>query len=88
MLFLRDKKEHGDSELLKAFSALGTSVWFVPASIDIVIPGANSTTDVQARIGAGESIHVIKGSKGMVNIYTVSWAMHWITSAHIETRKH
>ncbi|XP_031424233.1 helicase ARIP4 isoform X3 [Clupea harengus] len=31
---------------------------------DIVIPGANSTTDVQARIGAGESIHVIKGSKG------------------------
>lgn len=31
---------------------------------DIVIPGANSTTDVQARISAGESIHVIKGSKG------------------------
>lgn len=31
---------------------------------DIVIPGANSTTDVQARISAGESIHVIRGSKG------------------------
>lgn len=31
---------------------------------DIVIPGANSSTDVQARISAGESIHVIRGSKG------------------------
>lgn len=31
---------------------------------DIVIPGANSTTDVQARISAGEVIHIIRGSKG------------------------
>ncbi|TTN83893.1 Helicase ARIP4 [Bagarius yarrelli] len=31
---------------------------------NIVIPGTNSSTDVQARISAGESIHVIKGSKG------------------------
>lgn len=36
-------------------------------STDIVIPGANSTTDVQARISAGESIHVIRGSKGSCN---------------------
>lgn len=34
---------------------------------DIVIPGANSTTDVQARISAGESVHVIRGSKGICN---------------------
>lgn len=43
-------------------TVLTSSVLFEPS--DIVIPGANSTTDVQARIGAGESIHVIKGSKG------------------------
>lgn len=32
--------------------------------LDIVIPGTNSSTDVQARITAGESIHVIRGTKG------------------------
>ncbi|TKS71380.1 Helicase ARIP4 [Collichthys lucidus] len=30
----------------------------------VTTTGANSTTDVQARISAGESIHVIRGSKG------------------------
>ncbi|XP_057181819.1 helicase ARIP4 isoform X1 [Triplophysa rosa] len=42
----------------------GVYVQRVVTTTDIVIPGSNSTTDVQARIGAGESIHVIKGSKG------------------------
>ncbi|KAL0977763.1 hypothetical protein UPYG_G00160910 [Umbra pygmaea] len=42
----------------------GVYVQRVVTTTDIVIPGANSTTDVQARIGVGESIHVIKGSKG------------------------
>lgn len=32
--------------------------------LDIVIPGTNSSTDVQARITAGESIHIIRGTKG------------------------
>lgn len=34
------------------------------SSLDIVIPGLNSSTDVQARINAGESIHIIRGMKG------------------------
>lgn len=34
------------------------------SSLDIVIPGLNSSTDVQARISAGESIHIIRGTKG------------------------
>lgn len=34
------------------------------SSLDIVIPGLNSSTDVQARINAGESIHIIRGTKG------------------------
>ncbi|XP_069559448.1 helicase ARIP4 [Brachyistius frenatus] len=42
----------------------GVYVQRIVTTTDIVIPGANSTTDVQARISAGESIHVIKGSKG------------------------
>ncbi|XP_075966644.1 helicase ARIP4 [Anarhichas minor] len=42
----------------------GVYVQRIVTSTDIVIPGANSTTDIQARISAGESIHVIKGSKG------------------------
>ncbi|XP_071388225.1 helicase ARIP4 isoform X2 [Centroberyx affinis] len=42
----------------------GVYVQRIVTTTDIVIPGANSTTDVQARIGAGESIHVIRGSKG------------------------
>uniref|UniRef100_A0A3Q3FZ07 RAD54 like 2 n=1 Tax=Labrus bergylta TaxID=56723 RepID=A0A3Q3FZ07_9LABR len=46
----------------------GVYVQRIVTTTDIVIPGANSTTDVQARISAGESIHVIRGSKGR-NIY-------------------
>ncbi|XP_051979816.1 LOW QUALITY PROTEIN: helicase ARIP4-like [Xyrauchen texanus] len=42
----------------------GVYVQRVVTTTDIVIPGSNSSTDVQARIGAGESIHVIRGSKG------------------------
>uniref|UniRef100_A0A8D3CYH9 Helicase ARIP4-like n=1 Tax=Scophthalmus maximus TaxID=52904 RepID=A0A8D3CYH9_SCOMX len=42
----------------------GVHVQRIVTTSDIVIPGANSTTDVQARISAGESIHVIRGSKG------------------------
>ncbi|KAJ8259922.1 hypothetical protein GJAV_G00175010 [Gymnothorax javanicus] len=42
----------------------GVYVQKVVTTTDIIIPGSNSTTDVQARIGAGESVHVIKGSKG------------------------
>lgn len=42
----------------------GVSVQRIITTTDIVIPGANSATEVQARISAGESIHVIRGSKG------------------------
>ncbi|KAL2091281.1 hypothetical protein ACEWY4_013544 [Coilia grayii] len=42
----------------------GVHVQRIITTTDIMIPGSNSTTDVQARIGAGESIHIIKGSKG------------------------
>ncbi|XP_051933273.1 helicase ARIP4 [Hippocampus zosterae] len=42
----------------------GVYVQRIVTTTDIFIPGANSTTDVQARIRAGESIHVIRGSKG------------------------
>lgn len=42
----------------------GVLVQRIVTTTDIVIPGTNSSTDVQARISAGESIHVIKGSKG------------------------
>ncbi|KAJ8400172.1 hypothetical protein AAFF_G00398660 [Aldrovandia affinis] len=42
----------------------GVSVHKIVTTTDIVIPGSNRTTDVQARISAGESVHVIKGSKG------------------------
>ncbi|KAM9408946.1 helicase ARIP4 [Pholidichthys leucotaenia] len=42
----------------------GVYVSKIVTTTDIVIPGANSTTDVQARINAGESIHIIRGSKG------------------------
>ncbi|KAK5912518.1 hypothetical protein CesoFtcFv8_002381 [Champsocephalus esox] len=42
----------------------GVYVQRITTTTDIVIPGSNSTTDVQARISAGESIHVIRGSKG------------------------
>ncbi|XP_062842889.1 helicase ARIP4 [Trichomycterus rosablanca] len=42
----------------------GVVVQRIVTTTDIVIPSTNSSTDVQARISAGESIHVIKGSKG------------------------
>uniref|UniRef100_A0A2K5QBP0 DNA helicase n=1 Tax=Cebus imitator TaxID=2715852 RepID=A0A2K5QBP0_CEBIM len=42
----------------------GVLVQKVVTTTDIVIPGLNSTTDVQARINAGESIHIIRGTKG------------------------
>uniref|UniRef100_A0A3B5PW18 RAD54 like 2 n=1 Tax=Xiphophorus maculatus TaxID=8083 RepID=A0A3B5PW18_XIPMA len=42
----------------------GVYVQRIVTTTDIVIPGANSSTDVQAHISAGESIHVIRGSKG------------------------
>lgn len=37
---------------------------FILSILDIVIPGTNTSTDVQARISAGESIHIIRGTKG------------------------
>lgn len=37
-----------------------------PPASDLVIPGTNSSTDVQARIAAGESIHIIRGTKGKI----------------------
>uniref|UniRef100_A0A8B9HVM4 RAD54 like 2 n=1 Tax=Astyanax mexicanus TaxID=7994 RepID=A0A8B9HVM4_ASTMX len=49
----------------------GVYVQRIITTTDIVIPGTNSSTDVQARIGAGESLHVIKGSKGMMLIYLI-----------------
>ncbi|KAM4737933.1 helicase ARIP4-like isoform 2-T2 [Anableps anableps] len=42
----------------------GVFVQKIVTTTDIVIPGTNSSTDVQARINAGESIHVIRGTKG------------------------
>ncbi|KAM8830465.1 helicase ARIP4-like isoform 2-T3 [Synchiropus picturatus] len=43
---------------------VGVFVQKIITTTDIVIPGTNSSTDVQARIPAGQSIHVIRGSKG------------------------
>lgn len=31
---------------------------------DIVIPGANNSSDTQTKISAGESVHIIRGTKG------------------------
>ncbi|KAM3617680.1 uncharacterized protein V6R79_009577 [Siganus canaliculatus] len=42
----------------------GVFVQKIVTTTDIVIPGSNSSTDVQARITAGESIHIIRGTKG------------------------
>ncbi|XP_077578526.1 helicase ARIP4-like isoform X2 [Stigmatopora nigra] len=42
----------------------GVFVQKIVTTTDMVIPGTNSSTDVKARITAGESIHVIRGSKG------------------------
>nr|XP_057940254.1 helicase ARIP4-like isoform X2 [Doryrhamphus excisus] len=42
----------------------GVFVQKIITTTDMVIPGVNSSTDVKARITAGESIHVIRGTKG------------------------
>ncbi|XP_056895902.1 helicase ARIP4-like isoform X1 [Takifugu flavidus] len=42
----------------------GVFVQKIVTTTDLVIPGSNSSTDVQARITAGESIHIIRGTKG------------------------
>ncbi|XP_054655742.1 helicase ARIP4-like isoform X2 [Dunckerocampus dactyliophorus] len=42
----------------------GVFVQKIITTTDMVIPGINSATDVKARITAGESIHVIRGTKG------------------------
>ncbi|KAM3842946.1 LOW QUALITY PROTEIN: helicase ARIP4-like, partial [Diretmus argenteus] len=42
----------------------GVFVQKIVTTTDIVIPGTNSSTDVQARISSGESIHLIRGNKG------------------------
>uniref|UniRef100_A0A8D3EAL0 Helicase ARIP4-like n=1 Tax=Scophthalmus maximus TaxID=52904 RepID=A0A8D3EAL0_SCOMX len=42
----------------------GVFVQKIVTTTDIVIPGTNSSTDVQARIEAGASIHIIRGTKG------------------------
>ncbi|XP_013857229.1 helicase ARIP4 isoform X2 [Austrofundulus limnaeus] len=42
----------------------GVFVQKIVTTTDIVIPGTNSSTDTQTRIPAGESIHVIRGTKG------------------------
>ncbi|XP_061760821.1 helicase ARIP4-like isoform X2 [Nerophis ophidion] len=42
----------------------GVFVQKIITTTDMVIPGNNSSTDVKARISAGESIHVIRGTKG------------------------
>ncbi|KAI3357228.1 hypothetical protein L3Q82_015689 [Scortum barcoo] len=41
----------------------GVFVQRIVTTTDIVIPCTNSSTDVQARVTAGESIHVIRGTK-------------------------
>ncbi|CAB1336294.1 unnamed protein product [Coregonus sp. 'balchen'] len=42
----------------------GVFVQKIVTTTDIVIPETNSSTDVKARISAGESIHIIRGTKG------------------------
>ncbi|XP_037535411.1 helicase ARIP4 [Nematolebias whitei] len=42
----------------------GVYVQRIVTTSDIVIPGLNGPSDIQARIPAGESIHIIRGSKG------------------------
>ncbi|XP_030061363.1 helicase ARIP4 isoform X1 [Microcaecilia unicolor] len=42
----------------------GVLVQKIVTTTDIVIPGTNTSMDVQARISAGESIHIIRGTKG------------------------
>ncbi|XP_074537552.1 helicase ARIP4-like isoform X2 [Halichoeres trimaculatus] len=49
---------------LNCLQKAGVFVQKIVTTTDIVIPGTNSSTDVQARISAGESIHIIRGTKG------------------------
>ncbi|XP_037540908.1 helicase ARIP4 [Nematolebias whitei] len=42
----------------------GVFVQKIVTTTDIRIPGTNNSTDAKARIPAGESIHIIKGTKG------------------------
>ncbi|XP_063064925.1 helicase ARIP4-like isoform X2 [Engraulis encrasicolus] len=42
----------------------GVLVQKIVTTTDMFIPGTNSTKDTQTRISAGESIHVIRGTKG------------------------
>ncbi|XP_075993507.1 helicase ARIP4-like [Genypterus blacodes] len=42
----------------------GVFVQKIVTTTDIVIPGTNNPSDVQARISTGESIHIIRGTKG------------------------
>ncbi|XP_029291477.1 helicase ARIP4-like isoform X2 [Cottoperca gobio] len=49
---------------VKCLQKAGVFVQKIVTTTDIVIPGTNSSTDVQARITAGESIHIIRGTKG------------------------
>ncbi|CAF94986.1 unnamed protein product, partial [Tetraodon nigroviridis] len=42
----------------------GVFVQKIVVTTDLEIPGTNSSTDVQARITAGQSIHIIRGTKG------------------------
>lgn len=50
---------------LRRFLELLSFLLFFFTCVDIVIPGANNSGEVQARISAGESIHIIRGSKGI-----------------------
>lgn len=56
-----------------------------PKYTDIVIPGSNSTTDVQARINAGESIHIIRGSKGICRNTVVAYSVFDVFVSHHST---
>ncbi|XP_053281197.1 helicase ARIP4 isoform X1 [Pleuronectes platessa] len=49
---------------VKCLEKAGVFVQKMVTTNDIVIPGTNSSADVQARIPAGESIHIIRGTKG------------------------
>lgn len=49
---------------LSCLQKAGVFVQKIVTTTDIMIPGTNSSADVQAKIRAGESIHVIKGTKG------------------------
>ncbi|XP_010894108.2 helicase ARIP4 isoform X2 [Esox lucius] len=58
-----------DSDLSSGFPVnylqkAGVLVQKIVTTTDIVIPGSTSSTNVKARIRAGESIHVIRGTKG------------------------